>query len=202
VVDEQELPGDLQRVLADPATWAQPPDALQEQVVAAIAAERTSLRAPADGSLPRSRARGSRRRLVALAGAAAAVVVGIAAAAVQVGTHGSDQPVFTGRLSGTVLAPGASGEVRLTRSPGGWRIYLQADGLPRRAGRTYYEAWLKAPDGTLVPVGTFNEPHDVTLWSGVAPSGYPTFTVTRQVADGDPASTGEVVLSGRTALRR
>ena len=63
---------------------------------------------------------------------------------------------------------------------------------------TFYEAWLKSADGQLVPVGTFNSFEDVTLWSGVSPQTHPTLTVTRQVDNGDPKSTGEVVLKGVT----
>jgi hypothetical protein len=49
-----------------------------------------------------------------------------------------------------------------------------------------------------VPIGTFNQPDDVTLWAGVPPSSYPTLTVTRQLADGNQASSGQVVLEGTT----
>ena len=72
----------------------------------------------------------------------------------------------------------------------------QAEGLPRRDDRAYYEAWLKNEAGTLVPIGTFNQPDDITLWAGVAPSDYPTITITRQHANGDQDSTGKVVLQG------
>jgi len=50
--------------------------------------------------------------------------------------------------------------------------------------------------GTLVPIGTFNEGQDVTLWAGVSPVDFPTLTVTREEADGDQASSGEKVLVG------
>ena len=53
-----------------------------------------------------------------------------------------------------------------------------------------------------MPVGTFNQPDDVTLWAGVPPSSHPTFTITRQLANGDPASTGQVVLLGTAHLAR
>ena len=48
----------------------------------------------------------------------------------------------------------------------------------------------------LVPVGTFNDARKVTLWAGVPPTAFPTLTVTRQRADGNPASSGERVLIG------
>ena len=55
---------------------------------------------------------------------------------------------------------------------------------------------MKNEAGTMVPIGTFNEGDDVTLWAGVPPSSFPTLTITREVADGDQASSGEVVLVG------
>ena len=48
----------------------------------------------------------------------------------------------------------------------------------------------------LVPIGTFNEGQDVTLWAGVSPKDFTTLTVTREQADGDQASSGERVLVG------
>ena len=105
---------------------------------------------------------------------------------------------YAASLSGTRLAPSASGSVTLTKTVSGWKIQLHATGLPRRDNGAYYEAWVKDSTGALVPVGTFNQPDDVTLWAGVPPASHPTFTVTRQLANGDPASTGQVVLLGVT----
>ena len=48
----------------------------------------------------------------------------------------------------------------------------------------------------LVPIGTFNEGRNVTLWAGVSPKDFTTLTVTRERADGDQASSGEKVLVG------
>ena len=78
----------------------------------------------------------------------------------------------------------------------GWRIQLDATGLPRLEGDRFYEAWLRSPKGELVPVGTFNEGQDVTLWAGVSPLSYKVLTVTRERADGNEASSGQKVLVG------
>jgi len=48
----------------------------------------------------------------------------------------------------------------------------------------------------LVPIGTFNEGQNVTLWAGVSPVDFTTLTVTRERADGDQSSSGEKVLVG------
>jgi hypothetical protein len=173
----------VRHVLADPAVWREPAPDLQEAVVAAIAEE--------------ARAGRQRRRIrTAVAGVAATVVL---AAGVTVGLQANRaEPVeFAASLRGTELAPDADGDVTLTKTPSGWKIRLNVTGLPRRADGEFYEAWLKDDAGLLVPIGTFNDGHDVTLWSGVRPTTFPTLTVTREVADGDQASSGQVVLMGQ-----
>lgn len=172
----------LDDVLADPAVWAEPPPYLQEAVVAAVAEEAGA---------------GKRRRLrLAVVGIAAAVLLAVG---VTVGVYvNRDQPVeFAATLSGTELSPDASGNVTLTKTASGWDIRLHATGLPRREDGEYYQAWLKNDAGLLVPIGSFNDGRDVTLWSGVGPSTFPTLTITQEVADGDQASSGLVVLVGQ-----
>ena len=48
-----------------------------------------------------------------------------------------------------------------------------------------------------MPIGTFNDGREVILWSGVGPGDFPTLTITQEVADGDQASSGQVVLIGQ-----
>ena len=92
--------------------------------------------------------------------------------------------------------PSAGGEATLTQTSSGWRIELDATGLPRLEDGRFYAAWLRNASGVLVPIGTFNEGQDVTLWAGVSPKDFTTLTVTREQADGDQASSGERVLVG------
>jgi anti-sigma-K factor RskA len=143
---------------------------------------------------PRARWAPTRRGL-ALAGAAAA-----AAAAVVVGLtvfgSGSSPQQFRAALGPTDLVPGAAGEATLTKTDSGWQIELDARGLPRLEGGRFYEAWLRNAAGALVPIGTFNEGQNVTLWAGVSPKDFRTLSVTREQADGDQASSGEKVLVG------
>ena len=174
----------VQDALADPAVWTEPPPYLQEAVVAAIAEEAGAGR--------------RRRRFVVVAGIAAAVLLAVG---VTVGVYvNREQPVeFAASLSGTELAPDATGDVTLTKTPSGWDIRLHATGLPRREDGEFYQAWLKDDTGLLVPIGSFNDGRDVTLWAGVPPSSFSTLTVTQEVADGDQASSGQVVLIGQAA---
>jgi hypothetical protein len=143
----------------------------------------------------RARDRRVPRRLV-LVSAAAAATVGAVAFGLTVRNSGGSGPHFRAALAATDIAPGATGAATLTRTSSGWRIELDAKGLPRLDGGRFYEAWLRNPAGTLVPIGTFNEGRNVTLWAGVAPSTFTTLTVTRERADGDQSSSGEKVLVG------
>jgi hypothetical protein len=140
-----------------------------------------------------SRSRAPRRLALAGVTAVAVAAVAIGVAVVRSGPSGTR---YHAALAPTALAPGAGGNVTLTKTSSGWRIHLAASGLPRLAGSRFYEAWLRSPAGVLVPIGTFNEGRDVTLWAGVSPASYPVLSVTRERADGDQASSGEKVLVG------
>ena len=82
------------------------------------------------------------------------------------------------------------------KTSSGWRITLDATGLPRLDGGRFYEGWLRNRAGVLVPIGTFNEGRNVTLWAGVSPKDFPTLSITRERADGNQASSGQKVLVG------
>jgi hypothetical protein len=103
---------------------------------------------------------------------------------------------FRATLGPTTLLPDADGEAMLTKTSSGWRIELDATGLPRLENGRFYQAWLRDTAGVVVPIGTFNEGREVTLWAGVSPEDFTTLTVTRELADGDQASSGETVLVG------
>ena len=75
----------------------------------------------------------------------------------------------------------------------GWRVELHATGLPRLDGQRFYQAWLRNADGVLVPLGSFNDGRNVTLWAGVSPQAFRMLTITRERADGDQSSSGERV---------
>jgi hypothetical protein len=94
------------------------------------------------------------------------------------------------------VLPAAAGSATLTKTDSGWRIELDATGLPRLDKGRFYQAWLRNDDGTLIPIGTFNEGSDVVLWAGVPPPDFPTLTITEEAADGDQGSSGVRVLVG------
>jgi hypothetical protein len=153
----------------------------------------SALRARIDAQRGVRRVRMSRRPV--LVGAVATAVLTLAVG-VPVFRSGSSGVRFHAALAATDLVPGARGAATLSKTSSGWRIDLNATGLPRLAGGRFYEAWLRDSAGVLVPIGTFNEGRKVTLWAGVSPTSFTTLTVTREQADGDQTSSGEKVLVG------
>ncbi len=208
---------DLRGLLADPSTWAMPGPGLEDAVVAAIVAEAAAT-PPGERPAPSAVAPvthapsaapvdlASRRRIPHLARnaiTAAAAVAVLAVGGFVLATRTGDDDVTDVSLEATDLAPGASGSAELRRTDSGWRIELDASGLPRRADGEFYQAWLKSgdgPDAVLVPIGTFNEGEDVVLWAGVSPALFPILTVTQESADGEQGSSGQVVLRATIEL--
>jgi len=160
------------------------------------------LAAARDRREARDRARaasGSRRRWArpGILVAAAAAVIAVALTGVLLLRDTSPPPRrFDVALSATELAPGASGDASMIKTNSGWEIHLQAVGLPRLDNGQFYQAWLRNADGVLVPIGSFNEGTDVTLWAGVSPETFSTFTITKEAADGKQDSSGQRVMTG------
>ncbi len=135
------------------------------------------------------------RRFVAV-GVGVAAVAAAAVIAFVVVDSGTSRGQLKAALGPTALDPGARGEATLVKTASGWRITLDATGLPRLDGGRFYQAWLRNPAGVLVPIGTFNEGRKVTLWAGVSPRDFSTLSITRERADGDQGSSGQKVLVG------
>ena len=155
-----------------------------------------ALRARIEAQRRPRRGRSPRRLMLAGVATTAALVVVVAVAVSELGSSTSAES-FHAALAPTTLSSGATGEATLTKTSSGWRIELDATGLPRLDAGRFYAAWLRDAAGVLVPVGTFNEGEGVTLWAGVSPKDFTTLTVTRERADGDQTSSGEKVLVGR-----
>jgi anti-sigma factor RsiW len=134
-------------------------------------------------------------RRLAVIGAAATAVLALAVGLTVFGS-GSSAERFEVALAPTALAPDAEGQATLTKTSSGWRVELDATGLPRLEAGRFYEAWLRNAAGVLVPIGTLNEGRNVTLWAGVSPKEFPMLTVTREQSDGDQSSSGKKVLVG------
>jgi hypothetical protein len=172
----------------------------QQRAVALAQSAAAEVKAPDDLRVriaARRRDRSARApRRVLLAGAAAVAVVAAVAIGLVVSRSSTSGEQFHVALGAPPAASGASGEATLIKTSSGWRIELDASGLPRLDGGRFYEAWLRNRAGVLVPIGTFNEARKVTLWAGVSPKDFPALTVTREQANGDQASSGRKVLVG------
>jgi hypothetical protein len=209
--DERADLDELRALLADPGLWDEPAPGLEDAVVGAVVrASRTSAdggvaegstavtsagpRQPAGDVIPIDRHRRWTRSVTLLGVAAAAVIAIVATVAVVTG--GDDAESFAMTLEPTEALPAAEGSATLIRTDSGWRIELDATGLPRLDEGLFYQAWLRNEAGSLVPIGTFNEGSDVVLWAGVSPLLYPTLTVTRESDDNDQESSGDRVLVG------
>jgi anti-sigma-K factor RskA len=183
----------LAALLADRATWAEPSPSLEHNILTAVLNDQPRPENVVD--LHRGRRTRWRTRLIAPAAAAVAaiaIVVGSVAT-----TSGGGSPAFTADLSSTGLIPGAHASAEVAHNKGGFRIILDTSGLPHLPEGSYYEAWLKNAEGTLVPIGTFSSSDEyVTLWSGVSPAVFTTLTVTVEQADNVQASSGQAVLRG------
>jgi anti-sigma-K factor RskA len=172
----------------------------QQRAVALARSAAEAVEAPVSLRAAIERQRRTRRtrapgRIVLVGAAAAAAAVAVA---VGVGVFGSSPSGerFHAALAATNLAPGAAGKATLTKTTSGWRIELDATGLPRLDSGRFYQAWLRNDSGVLVPIGTFNEGRKVTLWAGVSPKEFTTLSVTREESDGNQDSSGEKVLVG------
>jgi hypothetical protein len=192
---------ELRTLLESSATWEEPDPGLEDRVVSAIAAEaQRSTAVEAAPEEPKTQSIWSRwrprRPALAFGGLATAAAAIAVALVIALGSNGAKPLQFAMVVSGTSLAPDAHGNATLTKTESGWRIELQATGLPHLANGRYYQAWLKNPAGILVQVGTFNDAKNVTLWSGAPVTQFRAFSVTEQLANGNPASSGRRVLVG------
>jgi hypothetical protein len=178
--------------LADRLAEQQRAVALARSAAAEVEAP-AGLRAHIEGQRRARRVPVQRRFVLIGAAATAVLAVAIGLTVFRSGTSGER---FHAALAATELAPGAGGEATLTKTASGWRIELDAARLPRLDDGRFYEAWLRNAAGVLVPIGTFNEGREVTLWAGVSPKHFRTLTITRERADGEQASSGEKVLVG------
>lgn len=193
--DEAEDLSLIADLLADPTSWAEPPAGLEETVMQVVEAAPASPTATTNRERTVAATRRRRRNItLAVVSAAAAVVIALGALAVL---RSSSNPDYTAQLSATGVQPGAQASVDITHNTAGFRISLRAHGLPKLPAGEYYQAWLKNAAGTLVPIGTFSSSDsNITLWSGVSPTDFPTLTVTIEKTDNNQESSGRRVLVG------
>ena len=195
-------------VLADPAVWAAPGIALEDAVVRAVLHSETADNSVASvtplrpGTPGITRVKPARivaepprrfRALFAIAAAIAAIAItgGVLAARRDSGAD------FKGNLAATALIPRARASAEMYHSNAGFRVELEAHGLPTLTGPEYYQGWLKNEAGTAVPIGTFSSSNGkVTLWAGVSPKEFRTFSVSIESTTEAHVPSGRGVLVG------
>jgi hypothetical protein len=201
--------------LRAPSTWTSPPPDLRARILAAAAAESVTERVvvptpvaaatpeptpepiPAPGRVVRLVPRWRRLAVAVPVAAVAAVAFTFAVLAVDDLLNRPD-PGVTFAVRGTPLAPQAGADVSVAAAAAGFSVVLDAHDLPAAAPGSYYAAFLSGPRG-VVPLGSFHARKvgkPITMWSGVDPEDYPTFTVTLQREGAPPGPSDLVVLTG------
>lgn len=182
----------IRDVLADDATWAEPPPQVADGLLAALAEEAFALPALAEQ-------RAARWPLV-LAGAGGLVAI----AALVLGTMNviQDETETVVAMTGTELEADALGEAAFGPTDAGWWIRLDVTGLPPAPEGSYYEGWVWSDDGEGVSIGTFHLRGDdmpIVLWSGVPLADYPSIWVTLESEEEGPEASDLIVMTGRIA---
>lgn len=187
--DHEQL--DLIRdVLAESSTWEEPSEGVVEGLLAAIAREGHT--PPAEPAV-----RSARRPLLLAAGSVAAIAL-LVFGIVSVFDEQIAETVVA--MTGTDLAPAASGIASLRPTPSGWYIGLDVSGLPAAPEGSYYEGWVWSDDDHGVSIGTFHlraGDDSVVLWSGVDVAEYPAIWVTLEDETEGPEASDQIVMKGR-----
>jgi len=193
----------IEALLARREIWDDPPAELEGLVVAALAAEVSSLAgATAPVSIAEHRTRRQRRSMPWWLGAAAAC--GLTAAGVVLVTSSDDERSADAEieLAGTAAASDASAHVALSATPAGLKIVLDVDGLAPAPEGHFYEAWIS--NGTMrVSAGTFHlrgGDKPIELWAGVVDPSFTRMAITLEPLDGNTDSSGDARLVGNYHL--
>jgi Anti-sigma-K factor rskA/Putative zinc-finger len=149
-----------------------------------------------------------RRRWAATSLAAAAVIAAvITSAALLIGGSSPKNVHFA--LTGT-NGSAAAGTATAHDTGHGWSVQLSVHGLPTLQDRAFYECWYVDPSQDRpghpfrISAGTFDGSAsgnaDLQMWSWADPHQFQVMQVTVQPVDGNPATSGKVVLSGVVKL--
>jgi hypothetical protein len=176
------------------------PDHLRARTLAAVERGARSEAARPQPAVPTDRWQALRRRPLAVA--AGLVLLAVLGAIVLAG-RGEDQASPVSVPLAAVSGQSGGGEATVRQAREGLAIQLSLDGLkPNRSG-TYYECWYVGTEDSAqqpqrVSGGTFTVGADgsaeVTLTTAADYRKYPAIAVTYETDDGDPGTTGPVVL--------
>jgi hypothetical protein len=179
----------IRDVLSGAATWAEPPPAVLDGALSALAAHETASEPETSPRWP---------LVAALIGSAAAVAALVFASIAVIDANPVGDTILA--MTGTGLGTGAGGTAAVRPTESGWWIRLDLQGLPPAPTGSYYEGWVWSDDGEGISIGSFHNrggDDPVILWSGVELAEYPSIWVTLEPEDGVAAASGEVVMKGR-----
>lgn len=212
--NDEELNELLARALDDDVPHAPPPDriaALRRAAQDAVGRDRSSPATTGEAATPSPFMGAVRRRRVAPWLAAAAVLVAFAlGVGVARSLDGSDDDVGTAagdvEFEGAMTGPagqGAPAQLRVTAIGIGRVVDLDTDVLPILPTGEFYEVWfVGGEDSPATPnrisAGTFHPDPDgrsrVQFAAAVNPELYPVVEITAEQGDGNPISSGRIVL--------
>ena len=161
-----------------------PPPELKDWVLASVGSERRHTS-------------GRRWRIWFPVAAALLVVAILSFGVIRALTGPSDALALTAT---SAAPPQAGGELRGEQIGDNLKVELDAWGLPKPEDGGYYEMWYARADGGRISCGTFTAQPDgsatVSMSAPVSAVAYPEIEVTQEPDDGDPGSSGNVVLKG------
>jgi len=153
--------------LGSDSLWAEPPEGLEDSIVAAITGARPA------GPETRGMSGGGRwssRSLTAIFGSAAAVIILLVGVFAVVSR--TPAPDWEAAMVGTDVAPLATGVVAGWNTDAGTRVLLEAADLGPAPDGFVYQLWFSKGSKAL-SAGTFVDPSHVELNVGAARKDYP-----------------------------
>ena len=188
-----DLPGGIAALIAKAETDSAPAPASSVAPQAPAGPRPADTRPPRGPSADRARPGATRRRRQWATAVAVALVLIAGGIGGVLATR--ERPSATVQLAGGGTLPQAHGTIKIIERDAGWRLVLDAQGLPSAPAGRYYQGWA-VKDGQYVALGTFHmhQEGEVELWSGVPLRQFRRIEITSQrVGEDDP---GPPVLAG------
>jgi DNA-directed RNA polymerase specialized sigma24 family protein len=186
----------VDRLLADPGGWCEPPADLGERVVAAVISEAhldpaeiyTSSDLLAAQEAASRHGGGVRSLIVGAVGALIFLLLGIFVLSALGGSDDTDATTIELRPTGRLVD--AQGSIDVADTAAGLVITVDAVTLGDQPPGSLYAAWVVLDDGTVVSAGTFRNGVDVQLVAAVGPGDGEQFVIALAVATTNGSGAG------------
>ena len=186
-IDDIEL---TRSELQSESIWVDPPEGLEDSIVAAITRDEVPEPAPSPPAVTGTGPRWSSTRSVIVGGVAAALILFAGVFSMLSGTQGPDWEV---PMTGTDAAPSASAVVAGWNMDAGTRVVLETSDLDPAPEGFVYQLWF-SKGAQDVSAGTFTDPSHVELTVGIARKDYPTVWLALEPIDGGAGNAGPALL--------